>query len=109
MKKPPTDDRSPAEKLADAKSKLRPAANKKPVKNKTWTCALRRIREALGLSFDDVANAVKLSKSGYWQIEQGSDPMLTTAYRLAEFFDLSVHDIWPSLNEPTETPRRADK
>lgn len=59
-----------------------------------WNCCLRRLREELGLSLDDVANAVGMSKAGYWGLEQGGDPMLTTAHKLCKFFGKVSCDIW---------------
>lgn len=46
------------------------------------------------LSMRDVAEAVGLSISSYFQIEHGGDPMLTTATRIAVFFGKSVDDLW---------------
>jgi DNA-binding XRE family transcriptional regulator len=49
---------------------------------------------ALRLSFDEVAKALKLSRTAYWQIEKGGDPMLTTALRIAAFYGKPVTELW---------------
>lgn len=48
----------------------------------------------LRLSFDEVVKALKLSRTAYWQIEKGGDPMLTTALRIAAFYGKTVTDLW---------------
>lgn len=87
-----TDERSPAEKLADAKPRRSP--NRKPLRNAVWKSALRSVRDRLGLTLDDVATAVGMSKPGYWAVEQGGDPALTTARKLADFFGLPIETLW---------------
>lgn len=86
---------TPAQKLAAKKPRFRSPPHKKPVRHAVWRCHLRRAREDAGLSLDDVATAVGLSKTGYWQVEQGRDPMLTTARKLATFFGATVEAMWP--------------
>lgn len=85
--------KSPAELLAERKPrrKLRakPYARKSP-----WDCRITAMRHELRISLDDVAKAVKISKTALWQIEHGTDPMLTTATKLATFFGRSIHELW---------------
>jgi DNA-binding XRE family transcriptional regulator len=88
---------SPAEKLAKKKPWRRAPRNSKYVRKITWVCRLREIREALRLSLDDAALGIGLSKTAYWQLEQGTDPMLTTASRVAMFFGRTMNEIWVKL------------
>jgi DNA-binding XRE family transcriptional regulator len=92
---------TPAEKLAAKKPWRRPPRNKAPYKRRAvWVCRCREFREALRLSLRDVAAAVKLSVTALHQIEHGTDPMLETARRLADFYDLSVETLWPRRIKP---------
>lgn len=59
-----------------------------------WRCRVREKRLALELTASEVADALGLSKAGLSQIENGGDPMLTTAFRLADFFGVSVDELW---------------
>ena len=87
-----TPDLSPAELLAAAKAPRIKAAKPNPAA--VWKCCLREHRTRLGLTLDEVAEQVGLSKTGLWQIEHGSDPMLTTARKLAAFYGVAVEVIW---------------
>jgi DNA-binding XRE family transcriptional regulator len=89
--------KSPAEILSKKKPWGRPPRNVKYLRKITWDCRLRELRVFLKLSIGDVADAVKLSKTAYWQLEQGTDPMLTTACRVAAFFGMDVQAIWKTL------------
>ena len=62
---------------------------------KIWVCNLRFLRDKHNLTMDQVAAGVSLSKTAYWQIEHGSDPMLTSAKRIADFFGQRLEAIWP--------------
>lgn len=86
---------SPAEKLSRDKPYRRSPSGKGEPREAVWICCCRERREALRLSLRDVAAAVGLSVTGYWQIERGSDPQLTTARRLAAFFGATVEQLWP--------------
>ncbi len=88
---------SPAEKLAHRKPWRRSPRNRSKPRKAVWECRIRAEREPLRLSLRDVARACKLSVTALHQIEHGSDPMLTTATRLAEFFGLAVGELWPRL------------
>lgn len=84
---------TPAEKLAKAKPRRKLRA--KPYERKApWKCAITAMRHELRISLDDVATAVGIAKTTLWQIEHGTDPMLTTAVKLAEFFGKSVEHLW---------------
>ena len=63
--------------------------------NPVWECRIREYREKAKLSLSEMAGHVGLSKTGLWQIEQGSDPMLSTARKIAEFFGVKVEVLWP--------------
>lgn len=89
---------TPAEKLAARKPwRRRCPRNGTPLRKVVWTCRIREFREALRISMRDVAAAVGRSLAGLHVIEMGSDPMLTTARRLAEFFGKSIEELWPKL------------
>lgn len=87
---------TPAEKLASSRPIKREPRNLKPYKRKvTWRCECRSVRMGLRLSFDEVVKALKLSRTAYWQIEKGGDPMLTTALTIAAFYGKTVTELWP--------------
>lgn len=93
---------TPAEKLASSRPRKRAPRNLKPYKRKvSWRCHCREVRMGLRLSFDEVVKALKLSRTAYWQIEKGGDPMLTTALRIAAFYGKPVTDLW---SKPKEKP-----
>ena len=86
---------SPAQRLAATK----PEAHKARYQKKThiWQCGLREQRKRLGLTQRDVADAIGMTVAGLWAIEHGSDPMLTTAKRIADFFGCSIEDMWSPI------------
>jgi DNA-binding XRE family transcriptional regulator len=87
---------TPAEKLAKRKSRARGPRNAKPPRNRVFAPKLRELREQLNLSIRDVAEAVGLSLSSYWEIEQGGDVCLTNALAIAKFFGVTVEAVWQS-------------
>jgi len=89
---------SPAELLAATKGPKIRTANPKP--SAVWDCCLREHRTRLGLTLDEVAAAVGLSKTGLWQIEHCSDPMLSTSAKLAEFYGVVIEVIWKRKVKP---------
>jgi DNA-binding XRE family transcriptional regulator len=91
---------SPAAKISKQRPRQRERRNEAK-HHRVWSCNLRQIRDAHGLTMDVVAKYVELSKTAYWQIEHGSDPMLTSARRISDFFGLTIEEIWPSLNDAT--------
>lgn len=62
-----------------------------------WKCLLSNLRIELGLSQDDVAKAVGLSKTTIWETEHGQEILLTNAVKLARFFGRSVEQIWQEV------------
>ena len=90
---------TPAEKLAAQKQRKRPPRNTVKRPNPVWVCRVREVRESFHLSLRDVADAIGMSNPGLFAIEHGSDPMLTTAYKLAEFFGMSIPELWPAKAE----------
>lgn len=89
------DKKSPAELLSSSKPHKSKRPSKPPNRRKTpWISSLRKIRKSIGLTLDDVSNAVGMSKVGYWELEQGCDPLLTTAFKLSTFFDRDISEIW---------------
>lgn len=85
---------TPAEKLA-AEKPWRPAPRNHVKPRKTvWKCGLRAAREKLRISLRDVAKACGISVTALWQIEMGTDPMLTTATKLAAFFGMRIDELW---------------
>ncbi len=86
---------TPAEKLAAKKPWRRSPRNHIATRRRVWNCRVRDTRERLRLSLDDAADGIGISKTALWQIEMGSDPMLTTASAIATFFGMEVKDLWP--------------
>jgi DNA-binding XRE family transcriptional regulator len=88
---------TPAEEYASKRQ--RAARHRKPKRNTVWLCLLREYRDRIGLTLDDVADALKMSKTAIHQIENGQDTMLTTARAVAKFFGVAVESMWPALAE----------
>lgn len=87
---------TPAEKLAKKKPWMRGKRNGPPHPRRVvWICRVREVRESLRISIKDVAKALGMSISGLWQIEMGSDPMLTTVRMLCAFFGKTEMELWP--------------
>lgn len=89
---------TPAERWATTKRLRRRPRNLAVLRNTVWWCRLREYREAAGVSLHDTAAALGMSVAGIHQIEHGSDPMLTTARRLAQFFGCAEGDLWPEMS-----------
>jgi DNA-binding XRE family transcriptional regulator len=85
---------TPAEKLAKKHKRQRAPRNRSTVRNTPWKCCCRELRDSLGLTLDHAAVGCGLSKTAYWQIEQGTDPMLTTAIRIAKFYGREIGELW---------------
>lgn len=84
---------TPAQKLSRSK-------RAKPLKwSGPWICALREKRTALRLTIAEVAKEVGLSSSTVFEAENGGDPMLTTAFKLANFYGLEVTDLWKATTK----------
>lgn len=91
---------TPAQKLAAKVKAERKPRNRRPPRQRAWRCLIRQYREELELSLDHVAKAVGLSKTALWHLENGTDPMLTTARRVADFFGVDVWGLWRPKTEP---------
>lgn len=88
---------TPAEKLAAAKPPRKHRAGCVTSKRKVvWQCRVLQERESLRLSLRDVAQAIGLSQTGLWDIEHGTEVMLTTARKLSEFFGRPIEELWPA-------------
>ena len=56
---------------------------------------LKELREKKGFSYEDMAKALKISKSYYWQIEHGNRRLYyEMAKKIAAVFDLKPDDIF---------------
>lgn len=87
---------TPAEQL----SRSKPRRTRKPTNHPcVWQCTVRDERERLRLSIRDVSEAVGLCTTAVWQIERGSDPQLTTAWKLAEFFGKPIAELWQPADQ----------
>lgn len=86
---------TPAEKLSRACPRQRAPRNTVPTRRKVWKCLIREMREAHHLSLRTTAEAVHLALSALHAIENGGDPQLTSARRIAVFFGCSTDDLWP--------------
>jgi DNA-binding XRE family transcriptional regulator len=73
------------------------ASKKKPKKGPEYgplSCRVRSEREGMGLSLDDVAGATRISKSTLSYLERGFDAQLSTALKIARFFNLPLDRLW---------------
>lgn len=95
--------KSAAQQLAAKKSRSRLPRNRAGVANGVWACRVREFREALNLSLLDVARSIGMSVTGLWQIEMGNDPMLTTAAKIAAFYDVPINLLWPTRRSNEST------
>jgi DNA-binding XRE family transcriptional regulator len=57
------------------------------------------MRLELGLSLKAVGEEIGMTQAGLWNIEHGTDPMLTSARKIAKFFGKTVDEIWKPLND----------
>ena len=52
---------------------------------------IRKAREMAGLSLDELAHRIGMSKTGYWQIEQGcGEPQFSSVVKIAKALDVSL-------------------
>lgn len=86
--------KSPTQLLAETVRRDHPPRNQKQLRKAVWDCKIRVERERLKLTLDDVAEAVGITKSGLSKVERGSDPMLTTATKLATFYGMTIDQLW---------------
>lgn len=89
------DGMTPAERLSVKK----PVRKLKAPTAGVFICRIRALREPLRLTVRDVATAVGMSSAGLHAIENGSDPMLSTALKLAEFFGRDICEIWTKVKK----------
>lgn len=62
---------------------------------KNSTQMLKKLREEKGLSCDEMAKILKISKAYYWQIEQGNRRLYyEMAVKIAKVFNLKPDDIF---------------
>lgn len=94
---------TPAERFAAKKVRKPASTGRKTV----WVCRVRELRESLGLTLRDVERATGVSNATVCHIEQGFDPQLSTARKLAEFFGTTVEHLWPK-GKSTRRPNSND-
>ncbi len=80
---------TPAQRLAAKKPKRPPNA-----RHGKLCCRLRELRTALGLTQQEVAEAVGISQGGLSFLENNGEPALTTAINLSIFYQAAITDIW---------------
>lgn len=81
--------KTPAEVLAEKKPPKNQSARKTPL-----MCVCRKVRDNLGLSLRDVQRATGISNAAICHIEAGCDVQLTNAMKLAEFYGMSIEQLW---------------
>jgi DNA-binding XRE family transcriptional regulator len=81
---------TPAERLAANKAKTKLPKDR----NVVHDCRLAEMRLELGLSLKAVGEAIGMTQAGLWNIEHGTDPMLTTARKIAKFYGKTIDEIW---------------
>lgn len=64
---------------------------------------LERIIRERGLKKIWLAEQANLNKATIPNLIKGSDPKLSTAYKIANILGLTVYDIWPDLDK--ESPK----
>ena len=92
---------TPAESLAKSIPPRRAGCSKSKQYKRVFACAIGENRRRLRLSIHRVAKAVGMSVSGMFAIEQGTDPMLSTAFKLAKFYGCDINELWRPIKEPT--------
>lgn len=93
---------TPAEHAARSKAK-----KKKFHLHPHWAPTLREVRNSLGLSLYDVKQATGIAESAMSRIERGTDPMLSTALKLAVYYGRPVEVLWPRLHQSVTVPTPA--
>lgn len=66
-------------------------------------CNLKHLRKAAALSLDALADAADVSKGNLHSIENGQEPRMGTAHKIAAVLDCNVEDIWPNEVQIEET------
>lgn len=94
-----------AEKLSKSVRQKRPS---RPVGRRVvWKCKLNEMRHVLNLTLRDIEGAISVSSAVLSTIEHGTDPQLTTARRIADFFGCTVEEMWPALVDSQVKPHGA--
>ncbi len=88
---------TPAEALAAERPVKKPRRTKTNNLPVVWECTIRSKRVLLRLSQAEVADAIGISRVGYWSIEGGSELRLVTATKIAAFFGCPIAELWPKL------------
>lgn len=88
---------TPAEKLAKNNPHRRVSGSKSKQYRRVFKCAISEKRRGLRLSIQKVAKEVGMSVSGMYAIEQGTDPMLSTALKLSQFYGCDISELWGPL------------
>jgi DNA-binding XRE family transcriptional regulator len=72
----------------------------KPVYSRSpkLNCKVKELRKSLGLTQQDVALAVGVTRPTVWAAERGWEITLTTALAVARFFGRPVEEIWSPLD-----------
>lgn len=86
---------TPAEQ-AGAENRNKAASDRRryPHSISVFKCRMAEMRAEQGLVLRDVSEKTGMSITGLWQIEQGSDPLLSTAIKLSAFFGKPINEIW---------------
>ena len=84
---------TPALKMANEKA-LKPHKGKREA---VWYCGLNEMRNKLRLTLRDVEKGTGVSNATICHMEQGADPTLSNARKVADFFGVKIDDIWPNL------------
>jgi DNA-binding XRE family transcriptional regulator len=87
---------SPAERLAEQLDAVPKPAT--PPQSGPVICAMRAVRNAIGLTMDQVSATVKISKATLSEIENGGNPTILNVLRLAQFYGRAVEELW-TINE----------
>jgi DNA-binding XRE family transcriptional regulator len=78
------------------------AKNKKPrrtynSRHGKFDCRIADLRRKLRLTLHDVAGAIGVSDATVYGVENGSDPQLSTAFALSNFFGKTIEELWRPL------------
>ncbi len=66
---------------------------------------LREYRQQLGLSQEKLARSIDVSLNTIYAYEKGLKvPSLTNAFKLANFFGISIEDLFPQYSTKKKTP-----
>lgn len=60
-----------------------------------WKCKLGEKRFGLNLTLREIEAGCGVSSAVLCAIEHGTDPQLTTATKIAEFFGCTIKEMWP--------------